>query len=577
MTENLHPQLNQFEQTNQTVSQLKPQTKSKFNQFKSWLNKTQTENMNQNIEVAVTGQTPLKRTLAKVEGLITGNNTKTETLAQDLIDYRYEMARLERKRIREAKGQTFEEYVNEIVGQKSLEKLKGETTEPTKSKPKVEKPKTANSISDRIKAVAALAMLSGSMMTAPALANNKSKVESKIPTKTEQTKENKVHTQTKNASTEKTISGYTNSKFKFSIPNIEASKVKTGTVVNEYHSNGIKFKGRFVMMPNGALFNLQGRTIKQTPKNIYAIENDRSGYFNLNDLKAKKVTTGQKISILNGEIVTVPDSTKSVKNTERKKLVTTKPNSELPNKPANSNLKPKPTTIGQNKSDTNIKPEFPKVAYKQEKLPTSITANYLDPSTGSYKQITVTEPNFVKQVASHRYEDWGEFFRCNETIPEIWKTCTREVYTLNGQKYVAKYYKINGTSDKSGVVWKQEDKWRSGKVPAEIVNLIPFDPNKPNNIVNFDPYYQAQFPGLIKVKYWGSDVYFRPIYSDTMDDVNNGREVSAFGMLAKENDNMDNLDSFRPNGSIYTRYTKYVTIKKGWNGDLEIHNVRDEL
>jgi hypothetical protein len=167
-------------------------TQSKFDQFKSWLNKTQTDSMNANLEISATGQTPLQRAMARLEGLITGDNTKIDTLAQDLIDYRYEMARLERKAERESKGQTFEQAVLEDIAikeQAKKELAKAKIEQPTTNSNNSEKSKPTNTITDRLKALAALALLSGNMMMTPnAIAGDKSKVETNSPTKVEQVK-----------------------------------------------------------------------------------------------------------------------------------------------------------------------------------------------------------------------------------------------------------------------------------------------------------------------------------------------------------------------------------------------------
>jgi hypothetical protein len=191
---------------------------SRFDQFKSWLKESQTENANRNIEIAATGQTPLKRALAKIEGFVNGDSEASDQLNQEMIDYRYETARLQRKAEREAKGQSFEQAVQEDIAKKELAKKQNvevtavspvDSVAETSTFPSIQidrKPKSANSTFDRIKAWGALAVLSGSMMLAPnALANNNnSKIENNNPTKIEQVKTNDKTTNEKTANSEQT-------------------------------------------------------------------------------------------------------------------------------------------------------------------------------------------------------------------------------------------------------------------------------------------------------------------------------------------------------------------------------------
>jgi hypothetical protein len=157
--------------TEKLQNQSSQPTQSRFDQFKCWLNRTQTENADKNLEIAATGQTPLKRALAKVEDFVNGESCASDELKQDLIDYRYEAARLQRKAEREAKGQTFEQAVLEDVAKKELKKkqnVEATTVSPLEqsketlispSKQTEKKPKTTNSPLTRLKAWGALAIL----------------------------------------------------------------------------------------------------------------------------------------------------------------------------------------------------------------------------------------------------------------------------------------------------------------------------------------------------------------------------------------------------------------------------------
>jgi hypothetical protein len=559
--------MNEKLQTQAIFSQPK-QTQSIFGQFKSWLNKSQIEKMNKNLENAATEQTPLKRALAKVYGLITGDNTRTKLLAQDLIDYRYEMARLERKRTREAKGQSFEEYVNEIVAQKQEAKARLGVENVDIKQNKTPKPK--NSIINRLKALAALTLVSGSTMMAPeAFSQNQAKIESKTTAKTEVA--NKTITK-------KTNPEYTNTKFKFTIPNVESATIKTGTIVNEYRSNGVSFKGRFVVMPNGALFNLEGRSVKITSKNIYAIENDRSGYFNLNDTKAtKKVTPGQKIAILNGEIVMVPDSKPNSNTKTKVKQVTSKPSqAELNEKYCDYTI---PGSIekcassdypilikakynGRNvsvrpiKMDCDTALKFLKegkpyglqdslIAFEGdlndgmgffrnirtlskdingnivitsenniplERLKTTTKAKYLDPSTGNYQNVNISLRANVQKLERMMIND-------KKSI----NSALEHGFYLDGKMYSAFYNR-----------------------ESKQIEFYEFDHTKPESILNKDPESQEQNPILLKAKYQNKTVYLRL-------DKKHGKEV---------------LDSLNSKGSGYIKISE---INYGRDYDKSTH------
>ena len=387
--------------------------------------------------------------MAKVEGLATGDNTKADTLAQDLIDYRYEMARLERKRIREAKGQSFEEYAKEVVAQSEAAQVNANYQKEAIPKSVKEQTKTTNSLTNRIKAMATLIFLSlNTLMASCNISESKGQIKN-IPdrlTKVEQT-------------SQKANVDYTSNKFKYTIPNVEASSIKTGTIVNEYRSGGFSFKGRFVVMPNGALFNLQGRSVKITSKNIYAIENDRSGYFNLNDTKAtKKVTPGKKISILNGEIVLVPDIQNS-KKPETKKVVIPK----------------KETVKPILKTESKSKIENSKTTNTPERVSQPIKVKYLDPNTGNYIDAEISLKTNIQKL---------ERMVANDKKSII--SAVEHGFYLNGKMYSAIYNRV-----------------------SQQIEFYEYDYNKPESIINANPLHQNENPILLKLKYNGKTVYLR--------------------------------------------------------------------
>jgi hypothetical protein len=511
--------------TEKLQNQSSQPTQSRFDQFKCWLNRTQTENADKNLEIAATGQTPLKRALAKVEDFVNGESCASDELKQDLIDYRYEAARLQRKAEREAKGQTFEQAVLEDVAKKELKKkqnVEATTVSPLEqsketlispSKQTEKKPKTTNSPLTRLKAWGALAILSGSMMMAPnALANNNSnsKVENNHPTKVEQVKSSEKTTDDKTTSAQDTNEQQ--------IKQIE--QLIAGKGVN---NGGIK----------------AGLSIKGLEARFQA----RAKHNGESQAKIQYIVKGQveaaKQLIKQGQSETVAYILTSLESDNAKAQKAT---DEFKKQLSDERIY-KDAIAGLNKKEVKVKRilvniEGGNIDFNDEKT-TKINSKY------------ITDPDLIAQIRANKR---GYITPCSKRNYyykiKTDSSCKDTIVTFEGKKYYSIYsYTYN----------------------SEVYHLYPFDPSKPETIINYSPelYIDRDDVPLLKVKYKGSEMYFRPSTSKGLlfEMLNKYPSIIIEGLLASENDDTSMVRLNLPN-KLY----KKMVISKNWFGQIEVQD-----
>jgi hypothetical protein len=492
-------------------------TQSKFNQFKSWLNKIQTDSMNANLEIAATGQTPLRRAMAKVESMVTGDNTKADTLAQDLIDYRYETARLQRKAARESKGQTFEQAVLEDIAIKEQAKkdlAKAKIEQPTTNLNNSEKSIPTNTITDRLKALAALALLSGNMMMTPnALADNKIQAESNSPTKTEQVK-NETQTEQQQVETLEQL--------------IEGKGVSKGGI-----KAGLSVKGL------EAKFTIRAKHNGENPAKITITVKDQVA-------KARQlIQQGQSETVAYILTSLESDNAKAQKSKDEanKKL-----SDERIYKDAIAGLR------GEKEAKVETKKETPKPILKTETTAkTDAVKNKVEKELKPYKTMYFDTKDFNLvdyEITNKEYieilEAWDQDNKCNTG------------YYVNCKK--------------SGKVYDKNMQFEiNGKKYIRDVYFYPYDVSKPETIDNtINPnYFVEGVNGFVKATHRGRVVIIRPSQMD----------FGELRLLQKKEINSwickkciigyegDSLEQVNKNAEYFSNHRKVV---RGWFGGLEL-------
>lgn len=491
---------------NQSIESNQQKPKSRFDQFKSWLKESQAKNAVRNLEIAATGQTPLKRALAKVEGFVNGDSEASDQLRQEIIDYRYETARLQRKSEREAKGQTFEEYVKQVVTEKEAAKYAEETPKVPVEQTK-EKPKSTNSLLTRFKALGALAILSGSMMIAPnALADNKSKVETNSPTKAEQVNlaEKKG---IQNQSTE-------DQQVKQIEQLIEGKGVNNGGIKAGLSIKGLEAKFTFRAKHNG-----------ESQAKIQFIVKGQV------EAAKQLVKQGQSETVAYILTSLESDNAKAQKATDESR------------KQLSDERIYKDAIAGLNKKEVKVKLilvniEGGNIDFNDEKT-TKINSKY------------ITDPDLIAQIRANKR---GYITPCSKRNYyykiKTDASCKDNIVTIEGKKYYSTYsYTYN----------------------SEVYHLYPFDPSKPETIINYSPelyIYRDDVP-LLKVRYKGSEMFFRPSASKGLlfEMLNKYPSIIVEGLLASENDDTSTVRLNLPN-KLY----KKMVISKNWFGQIEVQD-----
>lgn len=358
-----------------------------FNKLKTFISKKGTENMNRNLETSATGQTPLKRLVARIEDFVNGESCATDGLRQEIADRRYETARLLRKAEREAKGQTFEEYVNDVVAQKEAAKAV-EALKVPQPKPKTNESKSTNSLIDKAKAWAALAVLSTSMMIAPnALAENKSKVEAKNqnPVKVEQIALNQTKTTTETTTSSKLTEEQ-------QIQKINEYIAGKG-VANGGIKAGLSFKGL------EARFTLRAKHNGEAPTKII--------------IKVKEqVASAQKL-MSQGQSETVAYILTSLESESAK---TQKSKDEATKKLSDEKIYK--AAIAELSGGKEVK---------------SIEIQILDQKTGEFTKTKIIDPTIIKQI--NKAKKNPNKTDCKGSFSAYWRSCPERIVKLNGLKY----------------------------------------------------------------------------------------------------------------------------------------------